>query len=164
MGIYFNYQKERNQNWRYIVIAMFFTFLLTIYTIGFLESFYKYLTDDQMQSIFTEYLDSVEALLSLLISVTFSLLLNCIYMRFEKLNNHLRNTFLRQNDWIVSRSKWRKAMLIKCIKFVARQHLGLIDVTEQLNVCYSIQVEPPFSTAFSKTKSIKTCHVFIDFR
>lgn len=89
MGIHFDYQRERNQNWRYIAVAMFSTSILSVYTIVFRDSYYKYLTTDQLQSILMEFLDAVEAHVSILISATFSILLNCLYMRFAILNSFL---------------------------------------------------------------------------
>lgn len=51
-----------------------------------------------------------------------------------------RNNFLIRNNWNASDLS-HKTDSIRCIKFVARQHLALTDVADQLNFCYSFQVK-----------------------
>lgn len=90
MGIPFNYQQEYRQNWLYITVAVVAAAFLTIITLSTDNIFYKYLTIDQMQSMLIQFYDWTQTYMSLLISITFMILLRALYKRFAMLNSFLR--------------------------------------------------------------------------
>lgn len=59
-----------------------------------------------------------------------------------------RTIFLNRNNWNASDLN-RRAISFRCVEFVARQHLVLTDIADQLNFCYSFQVKFLFHISFA---------------
>lgn len=165
MGIDFNYQQESRQYMLFTIVPTTAVSVFLLITFSFVDNFfYSYITKGQMLTTLMLLWDSIQTYISLLISTTFTIFLRTLYHRFKKLNSLLRwadifliilillnwwwqyqsiwfrRIFSNRNSWNASDSI-RRTDSIRCVKFVARQHLALTEVTTQLNFCYAFQVK-----------------------